>query len=186
MSYAAWSVIAGEQPTTSKWNILGSNDSSFNDGSGIGAGAILPNNIFSGASTNNNWSWDSWTPSFTNLTVGNGTLLGKYLKLGKVVNYMFMLTFGSTTSISGNVDVSLPVNASSDYGTGNYNHVGIGGVLHSGSVSALSHHIDAATKGALFGVNAPGPASYAYMTATVPVTFGTGDVISVQGVYEAA
>jgi hypothetical protein len=35
MSYAAWSVIAGEQPTTSKWNILGTNDSSFNDGSGL-------------------------------------------------------------------------------------------------------------------------------------------------------
>lgn len=35
MAYASWSVIAGEQPTTSKWNILGTNDSSFNDGSGI-------------------------------------------------------------------------------------------------------------------------------------------------------
>lgn len=33
--YAAWSVIAGEQPTTAKWNILGSNDLSFNNGTGI-------------------------------------------------------------------------------------------------------------------------------------------------------
>ncbi len=33
--YQAWSVIAGEQPTTSKWNILGTNDAAFNDGSGI-------------------------------------------------------------------------------------------------------------------------------------------------------
>ena len=40
MAYAAWSVIAGEQPTTSKWNILGSNDSSFNDGSGFGSGSV--------------------------------------------------------------------------------------------------------------------------------------------------
>ena len=35
MAYAAWSVIAGEQPTTSKWNILGSNDAAFNSGGGV-------------------------------------------------------------------------------------------------------------------------------------------------------
>ncbi len=35
MAYQAWSVIAGEQPTAAKWNILGTNDASFNDGTGI-------------------------------------------------------------------------------------------------------------------------------------------------------
>lgn len=40
MAYAAWSVVAGEQPTAAKWNILGTNDASFNDGSGFAAGAI--------------------------------------------------------------------------------------------------------------------------------------------------
>lgn len=29
MSYSAWSVIAGETPTATKWNILGSNDADF-------------------------------------------------------------------------------------------------------------------------------------------------------------
>lgn len=38
--YAAWTVTAGEQPTTTKWNILGTNDSSFNTGVGINDGAI--------------------------------------------------------------------------------------------------------------------------------------------------
>jgi len=41
MSYAAWSVIAGEQPTAAKWSILGTNDASFNDGTGIANGAII-------------------------------------------------------------------------------------------------------------------------------------------------
>lgn len=40
MGYSAISFSAGEQPTTAKWNILGSNDSSFNDGTGIGTNAI--------------------------------------------------------------------------------------------------------------------------------------------------
>ncbi len=35
MAYAAWSVSFGEQPSTAKWNILGTNDASFNDGTGI-------------------------------------------------------------------------------------------------------------------------------------------------------
>lgn len=35
MSYAAWSVVFGEQPSAAKWNILGANDASFNDGSGF-------------------------------------------------------------------------------------------------------------------------------------------------------
>lgn len=35
MAYQSWSVVFGEQPSAAKWNILGSNDSSFNDGSGI-------------------------------------------------------------------------------------------------------------------------------------------------------
>lgn len=35
MGYAAWSVVFGEQPTAAKWNTLGTNDASFNDGTGI-------------------------------------------------------------------------------------------------------------------------------------------------------
>lgn len=40
MAYASWSVTFGEQPSAAKWNILGTNDASFNDGSGIGTNAI--------------------------------------------------------------------------------------------------------------------------------------------------
>ena len=37
MAYSAWSVVFGEQwlPSAAKWNILGTNDASFNDGTGI-------------------------------------------------------------------------------------------------------------------------------------------------------
>lgn len=35
MSYTAWSVAFSEQPSAAKWNILGTNDASFNDGTGI-------------------------------------------------------------------------------------------------------------------------------------------------------
>lgn len=40
MAYASWSVVFGEQPSAAKWNILGTNDASFNDGTGIGSAVI--------------------------------------------------------------------------------------------------------------------------------------------------
>lgn len=48
MAYQAWSVVFGEQPTASKWNILGTNDASFHDGTGIDDDAILNRHILTG------------------------------------------------------------------------------------------------------------------------------------------
>lgn len=41
MAYQVWSVVFGEQPSASKWNILGTNDAGFNDGTAIGDNAII-------------------------------------------------------------------------------------------------------------------------------------------------
>lgn len=40
MAYASWSVVFGEQPSAAKWNILGTNDASFNDGTGLNTGSV--------------------------------------------------------------------------------------------------------------------------------------------------
>lgn len=49
MAYASWSVVFGEQPSASKWNILGTNDASFNDGTGIGTSVIDHTKVAAGA-----------------------------------------------------------------------------------------------------------------------------------------
>lgn len=41
MAYASWSVSFGEQPSAAKWNILGTNDASFNDSTGFGNGVFI-------------------------------------------------------------------------------------------------------------------------------------------------
>lgn len=46
--YTSWSVTAGEVPTTAMWNILGSNDASFNTGNGFNDGIILTRHIGAG------------------------------------------------------------------------------------------------------------------------------------------
>lgn len=48
MAYQAWSVVFGEQPSASKWNILGTNDAGFHDGSNIDDDAILTRHILDG------------------------------------------------------------------------------------------------------------------------------------------
>lgn len=45
MAYASWSVVFGEQPSAAKWNILGTNDASFNNGTGIANMALNTTSI---------------------------------------------------------------------------------------------------------------------------------------------
>lgn len=45
MAYASWSVVFGEQPSAAKWNILGTNDASFNDGTGLGNTTITASKL---------------------------------------------------------------------------------------------------------------------------------------------
>ncbi len=111
MAYTSWSVVFGEQPSAAKWNILGTNDASFNDGTGIGAGVITPEKLL--ASTGVSWVWQSWAPTFTNLS--GGTLnYAKYTQVGKTVTAKLKYTLAGA-GISGAVTFSLPVTASADY-----------------------------------------------------------------------
>lgn len=52
--------------------------------------------------------WTSVTPTFNNLTVGNGTVVGEYRYVGGDLRYRGQLTFGSTSSISAGVEVVIP------------------------------------------------------------------------------
>jgi len=51
----------------------------------------------------------SYTPTWANVTVGNGTSVGNYVVIGDFVSGEAVLTFGSTTAITGNVYVTLPI-----------------------------------------------------------------------------
>jgi len=183
MAYASWSVVYGETPSASKWNILGTNDASFNDGTGIADGAILPKALTTG--TGSSWVWQSWTPSFTNITVGSGTLTGHYLQVGKIVYCRFSFVLGSGSSVGTNPTVTLPVTARAytqrtqiglvdieDSGTANYY-----GMISKGSSTTVAD---------INAINAAGTyAARGGITSTTPMTWTTGDWITAQFMYEA-
>lgn len=54
-------------------------------------------------------TFTSFTPTWNNVTVGNGTSTGAYTTVGDLVYGYALLTLGSTSSITGNVNVVFPV-----------------------------------------------------------------------------
>jgi hypothetical protein len=55
--------------------------------------------------------WTSYNPVATGITVGNGTVYGDYIKIGKLVVGVLGLRFGTTTSVTGGFSFSLPSTA---------------------------------------------------------------------------
>ncbi len=136
----------------------------------------------SGESTGLKWGggWTTWTPSYSNITVGNGSVTARYQQIGKTVNFLFIFTLGSTSSIGSTPYFTLPVTAQavghyfaafSDAGTANYPAA-----------------VDANTTQAYpYALSAGGTyAGQSYISATVPFTWTTNDNIIVRGTYEAA
>ena len=60
--------------------------------------------------------WFNYTPTWTNVTIGNATVDAKFAIHGRTVEGRIGFAFGGTTSISGNMTFSLPVTA--DVGSG--------------------------------------------------------------------
>lgn len=126
-------------------------------------------------------AWTEWTPSWTNLTVGNGTNEGAYLQIGKLVFFRAYLVFGSTTSISGSVVIATPTPI------GSYsNHTIIGNLLCHDSSPLTFYPGNITYNGGLELHNATATyIKWTTVTATTPFTWATNDYLSVQGFYEA-
>lgn len=106
MSYQSWSVVFSEQPSAAKWNILGSNDASFNDGTGIGNNVITSAHL-KAAQTNSTPGWlgDIGTGYSTGATLS--VTAGTYLFIASAT-FTFSVaqsTFG-TASIYNSTDAS--------------------------------------------------------------------------------
>jgi len=60
----------------------------------------------------NDFSIKTWTPSFTNVTLGSGnSLSGWYTNVGGLVSAGFYLVFGTSPAFTGSVILDLPVAA---------------------------------------------------------------------------
>jgi hypothetical protein len=129
----------------------------------------------------------TWTADTTNPAIGNGTLTGRYIVIGKLCTYVLGLVMGSTTNYgSGNWAFSLPINAVNTAGINFYgvahlrkssiaNYERIAEIVPTNSVSVINMFIDP-TQGS----------NSTKISATVPFTWGEGDAFGFEITYEIA
>jgi len=58
--------------------------------------------------------WQAWTPTLTNITLGNGTIVARYQQIGKTINFEVLFTMGSTSAMGSVPQVSMPVSPCSN------------------------------------------------------------------------
>jgi hypothetical protein len=131
----------------------------------------------------------SWVPTWTNLTLGNGTVVAKYKQIGKWVVGYVSLVLGSTSSVSGQITFSLPVTSISYPGV----QAGIqpigSAVAFDGSTAPFEGNVKwltTTTAGVQFWDSSGTYVVRAVPSSTVPFTWGTGDELQCEFRYEAA
>jgi hypothetical protein len=127
-------------------------------------------------------SFQTYTPTLANLTLGNGTLTAKYAQTGKIVTVYFNFTLGSTSSVGSNPSMTLPVSAADIYNTaklflGDYGTVTYWGSAWNGDATTVYLEADRADATYL---------KAAGVTATVPHTWAVNDSIVFTLTYLAA
>lgn len=127
----------------------------------------------------------TWSPTYSNITVGNGTAVAKYSQSGGWTFLDWELTLGSTSSIAGGTVISLPTTLSSDYpvGSGLSQNAGIYDLSATTPYPMMVNVVSTTT--VQLGVpNAAGTyAVRAGITGSVPITFATGDVLNFFAMY---
>ena len=129
------------------------------------------------------FTFTTWTPTWTRLTVGNGTVVARYGQSGKFVFVDISLEFGSTTSITGNApEFTLPVAPLLTNRPNLYYDMAMALDVGNQVYYISTGEMDSTSREFW---NSPAGAR-SILNATSPFTFGTGDCLSAHFVYEAA
>jgi hypothetical protein len=118
----------------------------------------------------------AYTPTWTGITVGNGTNVGFQTLINKFVHVEGKLTFGSTTSVTGSApSATLPINAAQSFSVAGSIVYGNDGVsTFFGAPLQISN-----THFFCFLQNfTTDYGSEVGMTSTIPFTWGVGDSIT--------
>ena len=133
-------------------------------------------------------TYTSYTPTFTNVTAGNGTSTGAYCRVNNFVHYYGSFTLGTTSSVTAGILINLPININADMATVSQ----VFGMMEFHDVSAVTtyggqaRYVASASSLTVSVLNAAG----AYLqvqnaNATVPFTWTTGDIINFNLYYRA-
>lgn len=129
-------------------------------------------------------TWTTWTPTWTNFTVGAATITARYSQVGKIVHfYISVVLSGSTMGSSPRF--TLPVTANSSFPL---KRVFLGHIEDSGTDHFQATGIVTSTTQVELVANTAGSTyvGYAQVTSTAPMTWANSDNFTIIGTYEAA
>jgi hypothetical protein len=163
----------------------------------IAAGAVTNGKLAANAVTNAKLStdtgelgaaWQTWTPTRANLTIGSGTEIAVYYRIGKTIGGFYKFILGVGSAIGTQPTVTPPVAAHARYATGN-NIIGSSWAEDAGSGNYMGTVVMASSGTAMSpGVTNTGftYAGFGAYTASIPFNWGSGDYFSFIFEYEAA
>lgn len=150
----------------------------------------------------NGTAWKAWqtlepvafTPTWTSLTVGNGTQSWTYTIAAGLVTIQGFFTMGTTSSMGASPRMALPVpgnglatgapNSGNDQALGTVLLEDAGTILHTGVV--LTHVASGVVRARMVAQNASGTYTYASdVSSTIPFTWATGDFMAATFTYRA-
>lgn len=149
--------------------------------------AITPAKLVAGTGTG--WAMATWTPAWTNVSIGNATVTAKYIQTGKIVFCRVNVIVGSTTTTSGDIIFTLPATSVSYPGTGGIAVLGVNrsfdtsaSVVYNGDLAWLS----TTTASARFYLASGTYVTQQINTGSAPTTWATSDEWNYEFWYEAA
>jgi hypothetical protein len=133
-------------------------------------------------------AWTSYTPTWTaattNPVLGNGTLVGRYMKIGRTVQYHINLIPGSTTTFgAGGYSFDIPSTAAN----AGASYIGAAQLLAGTRWQGQNVISPSATTTSPFFSTNSTTSTLSQMSGTVPVNpLASGHQLRITGVYETA
>jgi hypothetical protein len=130
-------------------------------------------------------AWVTWTPTFTNLAVGNGSVVAKQKQIGtKTYAIKVWITLGNTgASVGVSPSFTLPVTSANTqpvaFGSGSVTDASPAGTYDACLILKTATEAFIGLKyivGSYIGIRG--------LTSAIPVTFANGDIIYVEGLIE--
>lgn len=121
----------------------------------------------------------TWTTAGTACALGNGTLQGRYFRIGHIVWFQIQFVAGSSTTFgTGKFQFLLPVTGLGVLGSSSAYFVDSGTQIYTGAAFMINT--------TQVSVTWTGDTSTGGVTATTPMTWANGDSINLSGFYFAA
>jgi hypothetical protein len=128
-------------------------------------------------------AWTTWTPTYTNITVGNGTVTSRYLETSGTIFFEWFFDLGSTSSFGSGPTFTIPTAAK--YAKGNF----MCKILDAGNTYRPGDCVlNSTTVVGLQYINAVGGdgTRNSDVSSTAPQTWANGDGYYIRGFYEKA